>query len=144
MTTAQHYRSYQTIATQTSPPGQRVMMMYNGAIRFLQQAMEGFQYKDPLEFNQTIHNNITRALAIIREMNRCLDLDQGGELALTLRRLYNFMDSQLMQSNLRKKPDGIQDTLNRLTVLRDAWGEMLRQQAERFDSPMHASLSVSS
>jgi len=121
-------KSYQTIATQTASPGQLVAMLYDGAIRFLERALEGFQHEDPLEFNLTINNNILRAREIINELNNSLDLAQGGELALTLRRLYFFMNRQLLRSNARKTPDGIHDTIRRLGVLRDAWNEMLRRQ----------------
>jgi flagellar protein FliS len=123
-------KSYQTIATQTASPGQLVVMLYDGAIRFLERALTGFQYDDPLEFNRTINNNILRAREIINELNNSLDLAQGGELAGTLRRLYYFMNRQLLRSNARKTPDGIQDTIRRLGVLRDAWSEMLRRQKE--------------
>jgi flagellar protein FliS len=123
-------KSYQTIATQTAPPGQLVVMLYEGAIRFLERALAGFQHTDPLEFNQTINNNIIRAREIINELNNSLDLDQGGELAATLRRLYNFMNRQLLRSNARKTPDGIHDTIRRLATLRDAWSEMLRRQKQ--------------
>ncbi|MGO8676350.1 MAG: flagellar export chaperone FliS [Limisphaerales bacterium] len=121
-------KSYQTIATQTASPGQLVVMLYEGAIRFLERALAGFELDDPLEFNQTINNNILRARDIIIELNNSLDLDRGGELALTLRRLYDFMNRQLLRSNARKNPEGIHDTIRRLSLLRDAWNEMLHRQ----------------
>ena len=57
MTTATPLRSYQTIATQTAPPGQLVLMLYDGAIRFLELARAGFASADPAERNLTINNN---------------------------------------------------------------------------------------
>jgi flagellar secretion chaperone FliS len=128
MTTADPVRSYKTIATQTAPPSQLVLMLYEGAIRFLDRALAGFHHDDPLDFNATINNNVLRAQEILSELNNSLDLEQGGELAATLRRLYDYMDRQLMLSNMRKTPDGIHDTIRRLSTLRDAWSEMLRQQ----------------
>jgi flagellar secretion chaperone FliS len=128
MTTAAPLRSYQTIATQTAPPGQLVLMLYEGAIRFLERALAGFQHEDPLEFNATINNNVIRAQEILNELNNSLDLHQGGDLAATLRRLYGYMNRQLTLSNTRKSPEGIHDSIERLSVLRDAWSEMLRQQ----------------
>jgi len=121
-------KSYRTIATQTASPGQLVLMLYEGAIRFLERALAGFEHTDPLDFNQTINNNILRARDIINELNSSLDLDQGGELAFTLRRLYDFMNRQLLRSNARKAPEGIHDTLRLLNALRDAWSQMLRRQ----------------
>lgn len=92
MTTADPVRSYKTIATQTAPPSQLVLMLYEGAIRFLDRALTGFHHDDPLDFNLTINNNILRAQEILSELNNSLDLEQGGELAATLRRLYDYMD----------------------------------------------------
>ncbi|SPE62314.1 Flagellar protein FliS [Verrucomicrobia bacterium] len=119
--------SYQKIATQTASPGQLVLMLYDGAIRFLERALSAFQSTDPLEFNQTINNNVIRAQEIINHLNDSLNLDQGGELAGTLRRLYRYMHRQLTQSNVRKSPEGIHETIAHLTTLRDAWSQMLRQ-----------------
>jgi flagellar protein FliS len=145
MTTAATLRSYRTIATQTAPPGQLVLMLYDGAIRFLERALAGFEYEDPLEFNETINNNIIRAQDILSELNNSLDLHQGGELAATLRRLYGYMNRQLLHSNLRKSPEGVRDTIKRLSVLRDAWSEMLQQQTVMTAPPgQYASLALHS
>ena len=121
-------RSYQTVATQTASRGRLVVMLYDGAICFLERALTGFQETDPLEFNRTINNNILRAQEIINELNGSLDLSRGGELAVTLRRLYVYMGRQLTNSNVRKQPDGIQDTIRRLTTLRDSWHEAVRRE----------------
>ena len=137
MTTAAPLRSYQTIATQTAPPGQLVLMLYEGAIRFLDRALVGFQHEDPLEFNSTINNNVIRAQEILNELNNSLDLQQGGDLAATLRGLYGYMDRQLTLSNTRKSPEGIHDTIERLSVLRGAWSDMLRQQSAAPAAPEH-------
>ena len=139
------FRSYKTIAAQTAPPGQLVVMLYEGAIRFLEGALTGFQHDDPKQFNETINNNVIRAQEIIRELDGSLDLDQGGELAATLRRLYIYMDDQLTRSNVRKTPEGIHDAIHRLSTLRDAWRTMLVQRggAQREPAP-YAALSATS
>jgi flagellar secretion chaperone FliS len=120
------WQSYRQVATETASPGQLVLMLYDGAIRFLERARQGFAADDPLEFNQTINNNVLRAQAIINELNLALDLDQGGDLAATLRRLYHYMDRRLQEANQHKKEEGISEVVRRLTVLRNAWAEMLQ------------------
>src|SRR5688572_12335778 len=122
------WKSYQQVATQTAPPGQLVLMLYEGAIRFLERALGGFSLEDPAEFNQTISNNILRAQDIIFELNVTLNIQEGGELAATLRQLYDYMGRQLMESNLKKDQAPLKDVLQRLTVLRDAWAQMLINQ----------------
>ena len=102
-------------------------MLYDGALRFLDRALMAFESRDPLEFNQGIHNNVRRAQAIIHELNICLNVEDGGELATVLRRLYLYFDMRLNESNRFKHPEGIREVIERLTVLRDAWAEMLRQ-----------------
>ena len=128
MNFANSLRSYKTIAARTAPPGQLVVMLYDGAIRFLECALAGFEYDDPKEFNEAINNNVIRAQGIINELDCSLDLAQGGELAATLRRLYHYMNNQLTHSNARKSPEGIRDTIQRLSTLREAWREMLVQR----------------
>jgi flagellar protein FliS len=120
--------SYRRVATETATPGQRVAMLYDGAIRFLERALAGFQADDPLDRNLTIHNNIVRARDILHELNACLNLEAGGELAAALRRVYLYSDWRLEESNRRKDPAGIREIAERLTLLREAWNEMLRRE----------------
>ena len=128
-----HALAYRQIATQTATPGQLVLMLYDGALGFLERALLGFKEEDPLERNQLIHNNIMRAQAIIQEMNYALNMEAGGEFSATLRRLYYYFDERLHESNLKKHDRGVKEVIKRLTVLRNAWAEMLRQQT-RSDS----------
>jgi flagellar protein FliS len=77
-----------------------------------------------------VHNNIQRAQEIIRELNLALNMEQGGEFAVTLRRLYDYFDRRIWESNLRKKQDGVEEVIRHLTVLRDAWSTMLNSQGQ--------------
>lgn len=139
MNYSQPWQSYRQVTTKTAPPGQLVLMLFDGAIRFLERALAGFDYDDPLEFNLTINNNVQRAQDILRELDASLDLVRGGDLAVTLHRLYDYLDRRLTDSNLKKKPDGIREAIQRLTVLRDAWRQMLGQQgAEVSAAPFRA------
>src|SRR3954454_8521499 len=100
---AKAWKSYKQVATKTAAPGHLVLMLFDGAIRFLGRALGGFELEDPAEFHSTISNNVIRAQEIVYELNASLNLDQGGDLAATLRDLYYFMDRQLTHSNLRKE-----------------------------------------
>lgn len=121
------WQSYRQVATQTASPGQVVLMLYNGIIRFLEQARLGFGMDDPKEFNEAINNNIQRAQAIINEMNLSLNLAEGGEFAQKMRGLYDYFDRLLQDANISKTEPPILEVINRVTVLRDAWSEMLQQ-----------------
>lgn len=122
--------SYRKVATQTATPGQLVLMLYDGALRFLETALTGFDYKDPLMFNQTISNNIIRAQAIIHEMNASLNMKAGGDVSSNFRRLYNYLYRRLTEANRNKDKAPIEETISRLLVLRDSWAEMLRNGGE--------------
>jgi flagellar protein FliS len=122
------WQSYRKVATQTASPGQLVLMLYEGAIRFSEQALAGFEHRgDPLAFNLTINNNIHRAQAIIMELNAVLNMRSGGEVAANFRRLYLYMDRRLREANIRKQREPIEEVIMRLRVIRDSWAEMLQQ-----------------
>jgi flagellar secretion chaperone FliS len=122
--------SYRKVATQTAAPGQLVLMLYDGALSFLEKALTGFDHKDPQLFNQTINNNIVRAQAIIHEMNASLNMQAGGEIASNFRRLYNYFYRRLTIANRSKQKAPVQETMSRLRELRDSWAEMLRRGGE--------------
>lgn len=121
------WQSYRTVATQTASPGQLVLMLYEGAIRFLERGLAGFQQTDPLEFNSTINNNIQRAQAIINEMNSTLNMEKGGDVSANFRRLYDYLYNRLHEANMKKQREPMEEVIARLRVLRDSWAEMLQQ-----------------
>ncbi len=124
------WQAYRQIATQTAPPGQLVLMLYDGAIRFSERALAGFACTDPGERNMTINNNLLRATDIVRELNVCLDTDAGGQLAQTLRDLYSYMERRLVESNMKKRRGGVDEVVVHLKTLRDAWATMLANQGQ--------------
>jgi len=121
------WQSYRQVATQTASPGQLVLLLYNGIIRFLEQARQGFLTDDPKEFNETINNNLLRALAIINELNQSLNMQDGGEFSVRMRALYDYFERRLHECNMTKTEPGIVEVLQHVTVLRDAWAEMVQR-----------------
>ena len=120
-------QSYRKITVQTAPPAHLVLMLYDGAIRFLEKGLTGFEFSDPLEFNRTINNNILRAQAIILEMNERLDMEKGGEIAENFRRLYCYFYRRLQEANMRKKKAPVEEVIRLLNDLREGWAEMLHR-----------------
>jgi len=123
--TSNPWQAYRQAATKTATPGRLVLMLFDGALRFLDRALVGFDLDDPLDSNLAINNNILKAQEILRELNASLNLDKGGEFAVTMRRFYTYYDLQLSQSNLRKDPEGVKLVIRLLTVIRNVWAEML-------------------
>ena len=130
------WQSYRQVATHTASPGQLVLMLYAGAIRFLEHARGGFDIEDPVDSVAAVNNNILRAQEIIRELDFSLNLKEGGELALQLRRLYDYFDRTLTEANQRKEVKGVHEVITRITTLRDAWAAMLKTRGETIDPSM--------
>jgi len=82
----------------------------------------------------TVHNNLQRAQDIIRELKSALDMEKGGEFAMTMCRLYDYFDRRLSESNRRKNREGVDEVIRHVTILRDAWATMLNNQAAPPDS----------
>jgi len=128
MRAANPWKSYRETATLTAPPGQIVLMLFEGAIRSLERALPGFTNTDPAEANMIIHNNLQRAQDIVRELNGALNMEQGGEFATNMRRLYDYLERRIWESNVKKNSSGIGEAIRHLSVLRDAWATMLANQ----------------
>jgi flagellar protein FliS len=122
-------KTYKTISLQTANQLELVVRMYEGAIRFLELAKLGFEQTDPVERIQTIHNNVMRSMEIINELNLTLDMERGGETAIQLRDLYNYFENRLFDSNMRKDMTGIQEVIDRLGSLLEAWEEIGEEQS---------------
>jgi len=130
MNSANKLNAYRVAAVNTSSSENLVVMLYDGAIRFLGIAIKAFDREDPLDFNFTVHENITRTQAIIRELNRSLDPEKAGELGDHLVSLYDYFDSRLQEANVQKNKEIIEEIRTRLTELRDAWNESINQLNE--------------
>ncbi len=145
MQAATYLKSYRQVATQTAPPGQLVLMLFDGALSSMGRAMTGFEIADPKERNETIHNNLQKAVDIIRVLNGSLNLEAGGKLAQTLRGLYNYFDERIVESNLRKRREGITEVVAHMTELRNAWETMLGKRGQEdtaYSGTEHAVLSA--
>ena len=92
-------------------------MLYEGAIKFLKQALVDIQANDYEAKGQSI----TKARDIIFELNTVLDMDSGGQVAQNLRALYNFMNKHLTQANIKCDPQMIQDVIALLEELNQSW-----------------------
>jgi flagellar protein FliS len=110
-------RAYRNHSVTTQTPGQIVVLLYEGAIRFLKQALEALDKKDHVEKGRWI----SRALDILSELNMSLDLEKGGEIAQNLRKLYLFMHSHLLKANYRKDREMIRQVIRMLEELLTGW-----------------------
>ena len=104
--------------TVTTQSGERlVVMLYDGAVKFLKLAQKAIEDDD----FKSKGNYIARAQAIINELNVSLDMETGGEIATNLRSLYLFMNRHLNQANLTCDSQKVQDVINLLEELNQSW-----------------------
>ena len=89
---------------------------------------QGKKNLDLAERNMAVNNNLQRAQEVIRGLNQALDLQNGGELAMTLNRLYDYFDRRIHESNMTKQPEAMDEVVGHLSELRDAWHTMLHSQ----------------
>jgi len=120
---------YRKTATTTASPGELVLMLFDGALRFMTAAEIGFQEENFARRNEQIHNNILRAQAIITELQATLNMEKGGEFSENLYRLYDFMQNQLNQANRDKNIEKIKVVVGFVQDIREAWAQMLLQTA---------------
>ncbi len=108
---------YQETAITTQSKGRLIVMLYDGAIKFLNQAimeLEAGNYAEKGKY-------IGRAQDIINELNVVLDMEAGGDISVNLRKLYTFMGTHLSQANTEKNPEMIREVITLLEELNQSW-----------------------
>lgn len=116
MYAAQVHRQYQMMQAHTADPGELIVMLYQGAIKFLSRASAALQAGNLEE----AHNNIISAQDIIAELMGSLDAN-AGDIASNLFRLYDYMYYRLVEANLHKDPQTLGEVLRLLKELLPAW-----------------------
>jgi flagellar secretion chaperone FliS len=122
-------RAYQAQAVLTASPGQLILMLYDGALRFLGHARDALQSTDdgPRRI-EIINTNLLKAQAIVAELQASLNLEAGGDHAANLDRLYDYYLRRLFQANLHKQLEPVIEVEKLIRELREGWAEMLRTQ----------------
>ena len=111
-----YIKQYQASNITTATPEKLMVMLFDGAIQFLQKAKAAIEEKN-LQERAT---NIEGARKIIRELMRTIDLENGNDVSKSLFRLYNKMAMKLIKANVSKNIALIDEVLEDLTNIR--WG----------------------
>lgn len=109
--------AYQNAAVTTQSKGRLIVLLYDGAIKFMKLAIK------ELEANnyEAKGRYIVRAQNIINELNAVLDMDAGGEIATNLRRLYCFINNRLSEANAKRDPQLIREVITLMDELNQSW-----------------------
>ena len=111
-----YIKQYQANNITTATPEKLMIMLFDGAIQFLQKAKVAIEEKNLKERSE----NIDGARKIIRELMRTIDLENGNDVSKQLFRLYNRMATNLIKANVSRKAELIEEVITDLSNIR--WG----------------------
>lgn len=114
------YAKYRKTQIETADQGKLLLMLYDGALRFLGHARQALLEKDL----EGANNKLVRVQDIVAELMASLDLE-AGEVAVSLFRLYEYMHYLLVQANIKKDVGPLDQVESMLAELRDTWKEVL-------------------
>ena len=116
-------QSYANTQIQTASSVQVVVFLYDGAISSMKLAQEGMatlNYQDKARF-------LDRALRVIGELSASLNMEEGGGIAKDLRRMYEYIQFELTQANLKNEPRRLEAPIRCLSLIREAWVDLAVQ-----------------
>lgn len=117
------YQQYKQAQITTADQGRLVVMLYDGAIKFLNKALEIME-KEKLSGSdiEKIHVNIVKTQDIISELMSSLNMDIG-EFSHRLFSIYMYMNNRLIEGNIKKDKIPLLEVRRHLTELREAWAQ---------------------
>ncbi|OHD56275.1 MAG: flagellar export chaperone FliS [Spirochaetes bacterium GWF1_51_8] len=117
------YKNYREVEIETASGLKLVVMLYSGAIKFLNTASDALAQRRL----DIVNNNIIKAQDIVSELITSLNFE-AGEIAHNLYSLYIYMNRRLLEANLQKNKDIIDEVVRLLNTLKEAWDILLRNQ----------------
>ena len=115
------FDSYKSTQIQTANQGQLIIMLYEGAIRFLGQSKEMIAEKKL----DKAHNFIMKAQDIVTELMTSLDLEKGGKIAENLLSIYIYVNKRLVEANIKKDPAIIDEAAKIFNDLLISWRQVV-------------------
>lgn len=122
----QQYKAYAT-ASMTVGKVRQVVMLYDGSIRFVQQAMEAIQRED----YEARYNLLVKATQIIEGLQNSLDFENGGEISQLLYDYYASIDARLFAVHRSNDVKVLESILKELRNMRDVWNGIDQGDAEK-------------
>ena len=115
--------AYATTQISTASSVQVVVLLYDGAIssmKLAQEGMAGLNFQDKARF-------LDRALRVVGELSASLNMEEGGTIARDLQRLYEYVQYELTQANLKNEPGRLESPIRCMSEIRQAWKELAMQ-----------------
>ncbi len=114
------YRQYKQMSVETASPERLIIMLYDGAIKFLNQAKANIEEENI----EGANNALLKTQDIISELMIGLNME-AGEIARNLYNLYDYFKWCLVEANTHKNTAILDEILEHLTELRDTWIEAI-------------------
>ena len=114
------YAAYANNKITTASPAELTLMLYDGAIKFCNIAIEAIEEKNIPK----AHNNIMKVENIIQEFQ--VTLNHKYSVAEDFDNVYSYLMSRLVEANLKKDAEILQEVLGHLRTMRDTWKEVMR------------------
>lgn len=112
--------AYTRTEVQSRSPLELVVMLYDGADKYLSQARQAIEERDAVAKREAI----SRALAVVSELQNNLNLEAGGEIAASLDVLYSFVNEKLVDANVKNDPSAVEQAIKVIKPLREAWTQL--------------------
>jgi len=110
---------YKETQVKTANQGKLIVMLYDGAIKFLKLAIDSL----PDKKYDIVNNNIIKTQDIISELMLSLNFEVG-EFADKLYSLYVYINKKLVEGNIKKNAEPLQEVVKYLNELKDAWQQV--------------------
>lgn len=115
------YANYANTKIQTATPAQLTLMLYDGAIKFCNLAINAVE-EGQIEMANT---NIKKVEAIIAEFRATLNFKYP--VAKDFDNVYEYLGRRLLEANLHKDREILEEVLSHLRVMRETWTEVMKQ-----------------
>ncbi len=119
------YAQYNNSKILTASPAELTLMLYEGAIKFCNIAMAAVEQKDV----EKAHTNIVKAQKIVDYFRQTLDMKY--EVSQDFERVYVYLEQRLVEANLKKDKDILEEVTTHLRSMRDTWKEVIRLNKEK-------------
>jgi flagellar protein FliS len=133
MVTANAQNAYKQNSIMTASPEELTLMLYNGLVKFIMIAQKAVEDKDI----QKAHENIIRAQDIIMEFQSTLDMQY--EVSYGLAMMYDYMSDRLLEANIKKDREILEEVLHFAKDLRDTWAQAMKL-AKQGDRPIEMAI----
>ncbi|WP_080873273.1 flagellar export chaperone FliS [Oceanobacillus timonensis] len=125
MSSNKAYQAYQNNAVNTASGGELTLMLYNGCIKFIKQAMKDLDNKDFAAKN----TNIQKAQKIINELIVTLDMEM--EISQQILPLYDYIHNLLKEANIKNDIEKLEEALGYTEEFRDVWKQVILKDRQQ-------------